>query len=437
VGKWDYALVGHGIYAYMVGIKLLREEKSVVIQRGSALQSHHVWEKNLSTVEKYFLKEWGRKYQIPCLKHLENYLYPIDTLLVIGDKRVQLGSSPQFNALEILRKLPFFSSEYFLREQILKHGHEFNLHFEQSAQDLARRAFAQGTEKTLSSSVINQTLDAPVKKLVGELYEKFQAVHRLKNREHFQYKHFIYLIQSFFQGHATDEMGPENFYHWPIALLNQQYQLHAARLCQELRQQFLRQGGKEIALETALDLALEKKVVTKVLRLSSHQEDFLTVEPVNGPGEFYRALTCHIDLGKNIFSGLERTRVLFSAEQDMGTRNPFWEFAFPTPFACRMVSASLQKNQISYALSMDELRARAVAGLELLFPHASQIEESILKMRLVEDKMEWRISKRNGLKPDPLLWNRPLRETAKAQYCGPLQDYTMGKISYILDLERA
>lgn len=104
--KYQEILVGVGLLSLVRGIISLKKNKSTLLIDDKRFSVDCYPGVFLSELEVLSLLRLGKKYQIPELMDLRQFLVPAHLELVTEERRVKLGVSPLSNIKEMLRKYP-------------------------------------------------------------------------------------------------------------------------------------------------------------------------------------------------------------------------------------------------------------------------------------------------------------------------------------------
>ena len=101
-------------------------------------------------LEKMILKNLGFRYEIDCLKRIDQFLEPRNTLLLMDDLFIELSDSPYINVKEIARKLPECFGDLFASKLSALKQEDFDTKFNQFIQTIEESSFATYGEGKIS-----------------------------------------------------------------------------------------------------------------------------------------------------------------------------------------------------------------------------------------------------------------------------------------------
>jgi hypothetical protein len=110
--EFDHILVGKHYLSALLGLRLLKSGKKVIIIDDGTKVSHR-WSRHWSYLEKKIITDIGEELKITELIHIEKYLSPMSLILCLNDTFVEIDNSPFSNLRELARKMPAsFSSDF-------------------------------------------------------------------------------------------------------------------------------------------------------------------------------------------------------------------------------------------------------------------------------------------------------------------------------------
>ena len=106
--NYNDTIVGKNYLSLIYGtLRILKNKKNkvLIIDESDARMGNH-WYKNIGEIEKLIFQKIGKKYKLSSVQKMDNYLKPINTIILLDEKMIELGSSPFANIRELARKLP-------------------------------------------------------------------------------------------------------------------------------------------------------------------------------------------------------------------------------------------------------------------------------------------------------------------------------------------
>lgn len=104
--RYQEILVGMGLLSLVRGLISLKRNRSTLLIDDSRFSADNYHYHYVSEMEIQALLRLGKKYDIPELQELRQFLQPASLEFVTNDQRLRLGDSPFENLREVLRKFP-------------------------------------------------------------------------------------------------------------------------------------------------------------------------------------------------------------------------------------------------------------------------------------------------------------------------------------------
>src|SRR6478609_5769405 len=127
--RYQEILVGMGLMSLVRGIISLKRNRSTLLIDDKRFTVDSYPGHFVSELEILSLLRIGKKYDIPELVDLRQFLLPATIDLVTNDKRTKIGKSPLNNIKEILRKYPELIDASDLDEVYKENDETFSRYF--------------------------------------------------------------------------------------------------------------------------------------------------------------------------------------------------------------------------------------------------------------------------------------------------------------------
>jgi hypothetical protein len=127
--RYQEILVGMGLLSLVRGIISLKRNKTTLLIDDKRFSVNNYSGLFISELEILALIRLGKKYEIPELTDIRQFIGPAKIDLIAGECRTKLGQTPLKNIKEMLRKYPELLDEYDLDEVYAENEFEFEDYF--------------------------------------------------------------------------------------------------------------------------------------------------------------------------------------------------------------------------------------------------------------------------------------------------------------------
>jgi hypothetical protein len=324
--NYNDTIVGKNYLSLIYGtLRILKNKNNVlIVDEPDAFMGNH-WYQNIGEIEKLVFEKIGKKYNLNSIQKMSNYLKPINTIILLNEKMVELGSSPFANIREMARKLP----ECFPRE-ILEHLNsigpdEFdNICFE-FFDNMAENVFINQTDKSFYSSNIN-------------LIRIFDDFLTFINKPGVLTEQLHYVLQVLFQTFFSNGKNDNESRYLLTSILSPRYEVDEQGLLDDLQFEFRNLGGDIITTNISdweiYDSSLKYIMLDSLDGVIGFDNLFMFCRvPKKVPFtrkdthmEFNSInLKCPID--HDIINFYKNKRILFSKDDRIGTDFPHFEIS--------------------------------------------------------------------------------------------------------------
>ncbi len=340
----DTFIVGENYLSYILLLKKMMAGEKVLLVDDERINLGDIYLTCIGQLEKELLKLLGNFYNIAPLKEIDSIVFDRPITVVIGNKRVRIGSTPVNNLREIARKFPHWlinqqtEGDYqSIMSQEDSSDHWFNKMFFDYAKHLSRSVF-ESTAKN-RTELKNFYEDCPPQ--IKNFYDNFK---RVVNDEiangRMEIASIISMFGGFFHNRISLNVTDHELFHIFLSILLPHYQIDNQKFKNELQQLFLSSGGqfkktnvKEWIFHSKGPWAIELESYDGVIRPQK-------IMIVGGfPGnvlfdvaqkmEIYRCFEIEICCKhNNMFTSLKGERFLFSGKQMIGATIPYWDIEF-------------------------------------------------------------------------------------------------------------
>lgn len=228
-------IVGKNYLSLIYGILKITKNKSevLIIDEPDALMGNH-WYKNIGEIEKQVFEKIGRKYHLQSIQKMDNYLTPINTIILLNDKMIELGSSPFANIREISRKLPeCFPKELLFRLNDI--GPEiFDKKCSEFFKSMADKVFVNQDRKGFSFSSVD----------LISIFDEFLS---FINQPGLLTEQVHYVLQVLFQTFFSNTKNDNESRYLLTSILSPRYKVDEQGLLDELQFEFRNHGGDIIS----------------------------------------------------------------------------------------------------------------------------------------------------------------------------------------------
>jgi hypothetical protein len=331
--RYQEILVGTGLFSLVRGIISLSRNRSTLLIDDKRFSVDSYPGHFLSELEILALLRLGRKYEIPELVNLRQFLLPANFKFVTTEKRLELGSSPLANIKEILRKYPELLPEEDLDQVYAEDEEVFNKQF----LDELGRFEKEAHEGSLRPKGFYFELKGS--RWLVNFYKRFGE---LFNRDYFRSKSLKYSALLHFLSLSSEEklktqLGPEEIPFYFFRAFSPLYRLQDFFLTTQLKRRLTLLGGdfKESTVqfwqlhqgkfENLLLASFEGVISGERVLFFSH----LPVEvpfQVQSPFKFFRK--SQVVPVKRVTAPFPPTSLTFFTEKDiLGSERPYRVFA--------------------------------------------------------------------------------------------------------------
>jgi hypothetical protein len=324
--KYSDAIVGKNYLSLIYGtLRILKNKNKVlIIDEPDALMGNH-WYRNIGEIEKLVFEKIGKNYNLNSIKNMNNYLEPINTIILLNEKMIELGSSPFANIREMARKLP----ECFPKE-VLEHLNsigpdEFDKICFEFFDNMADKVFVKQTDKSFYTSNDN----------LVRIFDDFLS---FINQPGLLTEQVHYVLQVLFQTFFSNAKNDNESRYLLSSILSPRYEVDEKGLLADLLFEFRNLGGdlvttnisdweiydstlKYIMLDT-LDGVIGFEYLFMFCRVPkkvpfSRKEAQMEFNSIS--------LKCPID--HDIINFYKNKRIIFSKDDRIGTDFPHFEIS--------------------------------------------------------------------------------------------------------------
>lgn len=194
--RYQEILVGMGLMSLVRGIISLKRNRTTLLIDDKRFTVDSYPGLFLSELEILSLLRLGKKYDIPELMDLRQFLIPAQIDLVTDERRTKIGQSPLSNIKELLRKYPELLDAQDLDQVYAEQDEEFNKYF---IKELTRYE-TQGHEASMRPKGYRFELQGP--KWLKTVYQRFAE---LLNQEYQESKGLKYSALLHLLGLSAEE----------------------------------------------------------------------------------------------------------------------------------------------------------------------------------------------------------------------------------------
>ena len=400
------------------------------------------WNRYIGELEIKALSRLGKERGIECLENISRYLKRCNTVFLLNDKMIELGSSPYANLKELARKLPECFSVEFIKNAAQTEPEEFDR--------VAGRFF----DRTLDEffGLIGGNKDFFPGPGAGELEGIFQGFLEGLDNDSMSTKQLRYILQALYQTFLSNSLSRAEARFLLSRALSPGYEVDTQALEDELAFAFQSMGGAlknariqdfefyQNRLEYVLLDTFEGVVKCKRAALFGH---FGKALPFSYPTEqtVYHSIEAHGCVDPSFAAQFKNKRLIFSDSDRMGTDFPHWEAHLDENNIMRATYVYALYEGAKADFYFKNAREDLSASLKKLFPGISK-EEWTAGLRLVQGSDVWLnnpFKRLDGerLKVKSTLGSRVYRggkEIKNIEYCGPLRARYLGLFGFILNV---
>jgi hypothetical protein len=237
--RYQEILIGVGLMSLVRGIVSLKRNRSTLLIDDPRFTVDSYPGLFLSELEILALLRLGKKYDIPELADLRQFLVQADINLVTNDRRLRLGRSPMGNIKELLRKYPELLDASDLDQVYTEHDEEFNraflaelarfenLNFEASMRPKGHRFELQGPGWL-------KTIYARFGELLNQEYQESKNL---------KYAALLHLLGLHHEEKLKTTLGAEEIPYYFFRTFSPVYRLHDFFLATQLKRRLVLLGG--------------------------------------------------------------------------------------------------------------------------------------------------------------------------------------------------
>lgn len=237
--RYQEILVGMGLMSLVRGIISLKRNRSTLLIDDKRFTVDSYPGHFVSELEILSLLRIGKKYEIPELIDLRQFLLPASIDLVTSDKRTKIGKSPLSNIKEILRKYPELIDPSDLDEVYKENDDTFTRYF---MNELTRYE-AQSFEASLRTKGLHFELQGP--KWLKTIYSRFGDLlnEEYQHSKSLKYSSLLHLLSlSHEEKLKTGLLGSEIPYYF-FRTFSPIYRLQDFFLATQLKRRLMLLGG--------------------------------------------------------------------------------------------------------------------------------------------------------------------------------------------------
>jgi hypothetical protein len=441
--RYDTVVVGKNYISLIFSIITARKKKSVLVIDEPDVTLGNKWYLNIGTLEKSLLESFGEHYHISVLEQLDQYLSPINTIICLNEKLIELGSSPFSNIRELARKIPELFTVQFIEALSELDSESFDRecigHFSRLANKVMDKGNITENMMKISDSDLHQ------------VYQNFQDI--INNTDDLMTEQLHFVLQVLYQTIFSNSKNNLETSYLLSAILSPRFTVNESKLSDDLVFLFKKMGG-DIKSTRIQDWEIYRDKLSYILLESFegviHLNDlyFFGRLPNKVPFENKREETLFhgIDLKVPINHGFmdyyKNKRILFSRSEHLGTSSPHWEVHIDDAGILHATYsyADFQGTKPSFhykkaAQDVYESVAELLPGLSLDdWMHQVQYEKSRdLWMEFLSSKKN--VGHFSRLKDSVLQHKENDNKIDQLYYWGPLKARSLGMFSYLVDLK--
>ncbi len=240
------ALIGHNYLSYLLSFDLLLKNQKVLILDDERLKYGPLFGKQISELERVFLKTWGEDNKLEPFINIDRFLTTTPVYFMVDNVRVKLGATPFDNLIELARKFPKMFTNLegeFSFNWSSEYQAEFNDSFLTFCHRMGRNACRFSSLQNLSYDAFLNHCPEIIKNVFLDFKTSIQKMMSEEN-EHWIYKSFLYGAKGFYQSRMALNSNDLELFHLFHCLLSPFYILNEAKLNAELLPIFERRGGQ-------------------------------------------------------------------------------------------------------------------------------------------------------------------------------------------------
>ena len=237
--RYQEILVGLNLMSLIRGLISMRRKRSTLLIDDKRFESETYPGSFLSELEVLALLRLGKRFEIPELSDIRQFLVPATMNFISNETRLRLGQSPFKNLIELLRKYPELLDSSDLDLVYSSGEKEFNRYFFEEMIRFENLSF----ETSSRPKGIRFELQGP--KWFKTIYQRFQG---FINQEYSQskdlkYAALLHLMGISFEEKLKTRLGPEEIPFYFFRLLSPLWRLQDFFLMTQLKRRLLLLGG--------------------------------------------------------------------------------------------------------------------------------------------------------------------------------------------------
>jgi hypothetical protein len=323
--NYNDTIIGKNYLSLIYGtLRILKNKNSkvLIIDEADAQMGNH-WYKNIGEIEKLIFEKIGKKYNLSSIQKMKNYLKPINTIILLDEKMIELGSSPFANIRELARKLPECFPREILEKLNLLGPDKFDEICFDFFDNMADKVFINQTDKNFHSSEDN----------LNRIFDDFI---KFINQPGLLTEQVHYVLQVLFQTFFSNSKNDDESRYLLTSILSPRYEVDEKGLLDDLQFEFRNLGG-DIITANISDWEIYESSL-KYIMLDSLDgvigfENLYMFCRVPKKAPFSRkdpqmefnsiSLECPIE--HDILNFYKNKRILFSKDASIGTDFPHFE----------------------------------------------------------------------------------------------------------------
>ncbi|WP_127716223.1 hypothetical protein [Halobacteriovorax sp. HLS] len=242
----DMAVIGHNYLSYLFGFDLLSKKQKILILDDERIKYGGLFGRQLSELERVFLKTWGEDNKLEPLINIDRFLSQQDVHFYINKTKLVLGASPFENLYELSRKFPNFflaiDGEFGVDLDTEK-KESFDVEFLSFCHRMGRNACRFSNLQNLSIDTFLNHCPVELKKIFTLFKENIRRM-ILDTSNHWDYKSLIYGAKSFYQSRMSIASSDLEIFHLFHCLISPFYLLNEDKIIEEILPLFESRGGQ-------------------------------------------------------------------------------------------------------------------------------------------------------------------------------------------------
>lgn len=331
----SYTIVGKSYLNYLLGHKILDEEKSIQLIEDEDFGIGENYSCKVFELEKQFLKTWGEDEKLDALKNIEETISNKPIEFAVPGLRILLGRNPSENIGELIRKAPqFFYDEKDQNDKIikdiLKNSELFDLMYNRFCHLVAANIFRY---KSFQNLIIEDFLihcPQHIQTLYKCFLEKWFKISKSLKKENVPLKNLMYLLRANIHNKICLKTSDFEVFHLFLCLLSPRYEIND----KQLRSSFNWPKNVEVIKGKVDDLNLR---FSKVKTLDVDNKEFPTKniffvtskgreDKLDIPFKYRTYINLKLTgLKSNNLRFLKEHTYVYGSNEKLGTRFPFWQ----------------------------------------------------------------------------------------------------------------